>query len=94
MSLKHDYIKQIREQFKGGPTDKDLYVRMWLYMGNRRKADIDNFNKLVFDALEKIVYEDDKQILELHITKHYDKENPRVELTVAELSTEDLLTLG
>ena len=46
------------------------------------KEDIDNFNKLAFDACTGMVWEGDSQIVELHITKAYDKANPRIELIV------------
>ena len=83
-TLKTDYKYQIMSQYKGEPLKTPVRVKMSLLMGTKRRSDIDNFNKLVFDALSGIVYEDDSQIIELHITKGYDKENPRIEL---ELST-------
>ena len=51
----------------------------------RKRGDIDNGLKLMFDALNGIVYEDDKQIVELHVYRHDDKANPRVELSVMEV---------
>lgn len=86
VTLKEDYAWQARTQFTGEPLDGRLIVTMKLYHKTRRKADIDNFNKLVFDALTGIVYEDDAQIDTLCITKHYDKNNPRVELSIIEFS--------
>ena len=57
-----------------------MSVKMALYHGDKHKRDIDNFNKLVFDALGGIAFLDDSQVVELTITKSYDKEHPRVEL--------------
>ena len=57
-----------------------MSVKMALYHGDHRKRDIDNFNKLVFDALSGIAFLDDSQVVELTIIKAYDKSAPRVEL--------------
>lgn len=46
--------------------------------------DIDSSLKGVFDALEGFVYENDKQIVDVHILKIRDKAHPRLE---AELFT-------
>lgn len=50
----------------------------------RKTGDIDGTQKAVFDALNKYLWEDDKQIVEMHVYRHDDKKNPRVELTVWE----------
>lgn len=84
-TLKSDYQKQIMAQYSSLPLKTPLEVKMSVWHGTKRKSDIDNFNKLVFDALSKLVYEDDSQIQELSIIKGYDKENPRVELLISEL---------
>lgn len=81
-TLKEDYQWQTRSQFKGSPFSTPLYVEMRIYHGDKRTRDIDNFNKLVFDALTGIVWEDDGQIEHLVITRHYDKERPRVEMEI------------
>lgn len=58
-------------------------VRMEVkYYRPRRAGDIDGPLKLVFDSLQGILYENDKQIIELHVYRFDDKENPRIEVTV------------
>lgn len=47
----------------------------------KRDRDVDNL-KLVLDVMKGYVYEDDAQVVELHVYKHKDKMNPRVELEV------------
>lgn len=86
-ALKEDYAWQARSQHIGPPLSGPLIVTMHLYHRTRRKSDIDNFNKLVFDALSGIVYEDDEQIESLCISKGHDKDNPRVELSIIEFCT-------
>jgi len=84
-ALKKSYIQQARTQRLSEPITGDVMVDMVLYFGDKRKRDIDNFNKLVFDSLTGIVWVDDVQIQELHIIKKYDKLSPRVELYISEL---------
>lgn len=81
-ALKTSYQYQAKEQWKKPPTKDDLVVVVTLYFGDKRKRDIDNFNKLWMDALEGVVYEDDSQIRQLTISKDYDKENPRIEIYI------------
>lgn len=56
-------------------------VSMRVYRG-RKAGDIDSFQKAVLDAFSGTVYEDDGQIVELHVWRFDDKANPRVEVTV------------
>lgn len=46
--------------------------------------DVDNL-KLVLDALQDVVLDNDSQVQALHVFKAKDKKNPRVELEIAEL---------
>lgn len=45
------------------------------------KPDIDNIAKLYMDAMNGIVYPDDKQVFDMHVVRHY-SDTPRVEVTV------------
>lgn len=47
------------------------------------KPDIDNCLKAVLDALNKIAFKDDTQVIELYATKYYD-EQPRVEVEITD----------
>ena len=66
-------------QWKGKSLGGDIAV---FYCGTKRKADLDNFNKLSLDALTGIAYEDDSQITELHLKRGYDKLHPRIKLSI------------
>lgn len=44
------------------------------------KPDADNIAKLVLDALNAVLYRDDKDVAELTITKHYDAEYEGLEI--------------
>lgn len=45
-------------------------------------ADIDNLEKALYDAMNKVVYEDDKQIVDHHVRKIWVKEGGRIEVTI------------
>ncbi len=49
-----------------------------------KKPDLDNIAKIICDALNKIAYADDKQIVVLHLEKYY-SDRPRVELQLEAL---------
>lgn len=84
--LKESYIWEAKSQYKGGVLDCDLCVEVRLFFGDKRKRDWDNYHKLSMDALEGIVYKDDTQIQKAVVTKHYDKENPRMEIEINKIN--------
>lgn len=49
-----------------------------------KKPDIDNIAKSILDALNKLAYRDDTQVVTLHMEKHYADE-PRVEVEIEEI---------
>jgi Holliday junction resolvase RusA-like endonuclease len=62
--------------------------RYHAYFGTKRRADIDNFNKLSLDALTGIAYDDDSQVAELHLYRAYDKNRPRIEVQIVKVYPE------
>ena len=80
--LKESYQWQVKSQWKEKMILDDVELIVVLYFGTKRKTDIDNHNKLWADSLSGIVYQDDKQIQKLTITKEYDKNSPRIEIIV------------
>ena len=65
-----------------GYLEVRLKVELNFKRKNKRKVDLDNLSKAVLDACNKIVWEDDVQIVDLRITKRVDKEEPGVMITV------------
>ncbi|MGB1284980.1 MAG: RusA family crossover junction endodeoxyribonuclease [Aggregatilineales bacterium] len=45
-----------------------------------RRGDLDNKFKALFDALNGLAYDDDRQIMEIHAWKYVDNGNPRIEI--------------
>ena len=48
-----------------------------------KRPDVDNVLKIVCDALNKIVYDDDACIVDAQVRKYYSA-NPRVEISIEE----------
>lgn len=48
----------------------------------QKRGDLDNISKCLLDSLNGIAYADDSQIVEMHLYRHDDKLNPRVEVTI------------
>jgi Holliday junction resolvase RusA-like endonuclease len=81
-ALKEQYQWEAKSQWKGKPLEGDIEVSITLYFGTKRRADLDNFNKLSLDALTGIAYLDDSQIARLTIARGYDRARPRIEIAL------------
>ncbi len=79
------YQLQAKSQWKQGILKGDVQVKVDYYFQTKRKADIDNFFKLVGDSLTGIVYEDDSQIKRLISEKHHCPSDARIELEITKL---------
>lgn len=54
------------------------------YYRPRKSGDIDGPLKECMDALQDVLYANDNQVVELHVYRGDDKNNPRLEITVSE----------
>ena len=73
------------EHVKLGPLHRrPLAVTLTFYRENHVRADTDNLAKAVLDALNGICYVDDAQIVDLHLRRYVDSDNPRVEIRIKE----------
>ena len=86
---KKQYQWEAKAQYKGKPLKGDLKMEIVLFFKDLRKHDIDNYNKLVLDALQSFLYEDDKQIKHLTIHKQIDRLEPRIEVQVERSETSE-----
>ncbi len=80
--IKQEWQIQAQQQYKGKILVGDVEVTVRFYHKDKRKHDIDNYFKLLFDSLSGILWEDDVQITRLTAVKSIDKENPRIEVVV------------
>ena len=67
------------------PFGGTVAVYLHVYRAIRR-GDLDNFAKIVLDALCGVAYQDDEQIVELHAYRYDDKANPRVEVEIRQVA--------
>ncbi len=84
--------QEIRRQklWGRGPVfskEVELAVKMEFHLKDRRRIDLDNLSKSVLDGLNRIVFADDRQIIDLHITKQVDLDKRGV-LVMVGLPTE------
>lgn len=79
---KEQYQWEAKSQWKKPMLTCEIAIGIKIYFGTKRKADWDNFHKLSMDALSGIVWEDDSQIKKCLVEVFYDKENPRLEISV------------
>ncbi len=84
-ALKEQYQWEVKKQWKYGTLITPINLQIYFYFKDKRPRDLDNQNKLILDSMTGIVYRDDKQIDELHLYRNYDKENPRIEITITSL---------
>lgn len=60
-------------------------VTLRFFWADARRRDLDNATKSVTDGMNRIAYDDDSQIRELHVYGAIDRAHPRVEVTVERL---------
>lgn len=59
-----------------------VMLRAHFYLENLRRVDVDNLIKAIKDALKGVAWNDDSQVVEMIVTKHLDRERPRVEVWI------------
>jgi Holliday junction resolvase RusA-like endonuclease len=84
------YVAQLREQIAPLPPERMLRGRLCLtayvfYASNRPDLDI----SLILDALQGLVYTNDRQVREMHLHHHIDRAQPRTRLHIMETTDDD-----
>ena len=80
--LKENYQWQARTQYEFSPNRSLMDIEIELFFGDMRKRDVDNYWKILLDSLTGILWLDDSQIFSMKISKHIDKLDPRIEITI------------
>lgn len=80
------WVREYCEKNLVRPLQCAVSLRVRFYRP-QRSGDLDNFLKVPIDALRGWAYVDDKQIVEIHATRHEDKLRPRVEIEVTPVGT-------
>lgn len=74
-------------QWKGKPLSGRLNVRFILYFKDKRARDLCNYEKAICDSLTGIVWTDDSLIDFISFERGLDKNNPRIEVKVCEITS-------
>lgn len=69
--------------WKTEPLETPIWLDVKFFL--KRERDIHGSTKLICDSFEGIVYVNDKQITEVSLHKNFDKNDPRVEVTIESL---------
>jgi len=62
--------------------NEKLVAKLWVIWPDNRKRDVHNLEKILWDALEGIVYENDMYVLPQFQDFSVDKHRPRVEIEI------------
>lgn len=80
-----EYEKLIRQYAEGVVTEpfacNEITLNVNVYFKNKTHGDVDNYVKIASDALNKIAYNDDKQIKHIEGHLYYDKDE-RMEIEI------------
>lgn len=83
-----DYVAAVKRTYPPlvPLLEGDLRMTADVYYASRR-PDLDV--SLILDALQDIVYRNDRQVREMHLYHHLDRANPRAEITLEEMHNDD-----
>ena len=71
--------------YRGEPdAESEFIVLIDFYRSGRRACDLDNLAKTVLDALNKVVWKDDSQIVTMFIAKHTTEDEPWTDIEIKE----------
>ena len=71
------------------PREQLLSLELILYRPSKR-GDVGNFEKIVSDSMNTILFYDDEQFIETHNFRRDDPNNPRVVITIEHIETRSL----
>lgn len=71
-----------RQRWQMPAADQKIVLEIVAFWPDRRRRDMNNTHKLLCDALEGVVYLDDKMVLVRDIDFSVDRQNPRLELCI------------
>lgn len=71
-------------KYKEQPLENRLKVSIELNFKEKRKRDVDNYNKAILDSFNNIIWKDDEQIDELTTKKSYGNKENKIVITICE----------
>jgi crossover junction endodeoxyribonuclease RusA len=79
-------VREAWTETNSEPFTYQVVVTIDFFNGNKRRRDLDNMAKLVLDALNKVAYADDFQVVELNLRKFFTtRERARTEISLNEV---------
>lgn len=87
---REQYIQAMKKQWNHSPIGKNLEILVELYR-IWQQPDRDNFHKIVMDAWNGIIREDDILIKKSTVVKVSNSKNPRVELSIVSIFADSVL---
>jgi len=75
-------ITHAARQAGARPRSDPVSVTMRFFRGDARRCDLDNLAKTVLDALNRVAFLDDSQVVQVYAWKAIDREHPRTEVEV------------
>lgn len=75
-ATKDEYGWEAKRQWREKPLAGEIVLSVTFYFATKRRRDLDNQSKIIFDALSGIDYDDDSQIAELRLRREYDRARP------------------
>lgn len=84
-NAKESIAWEMKAKYRGKALKCDIGVDIDFYVSSNL-SDLDNLLKGTFDAMKGILWDDDRQIVEILARKYIDKKNPRIEILINELS--------
>ena len=76
------YKEEIRLLLRGAVPLLGNVVTNFTVFRPAHRGDLDNYTKVMFDALQGLAYVNDNQVVQIHSYREDDKYNPRVEFFV------------
>ena len=75
--------REVKNQnWNDSSDDQKIVIEIYAYWPNKKRRDMSNMHKILPDALEGIVYEDDRYTLVRDMDFCIDKNNPRIEVFI------------
>ena len=82
-----DYKNEVRTFTRCEILTGDVVLNLTVFRP-RKSGDLDNYLKIMLDAWQGVLYENDKQIVEIHAYRDDNPEDPHVILTAWEKANE------
>lgn len=67
-----------RQIYQGEPATCNVRLTLVFKLSHKRRLDCDNLAKGTTDSLKGIVFEDDSQVVDLHVLKYQGEKEPQV----------------